>query len=150
MLSARRQWKTLTCDDAVASCLAGALSLPLPLACVLAARGFTDPQEAERFLLARLGTVSDPLSIHDMDRAAARVLDAVRRRERIAVYGDYDCDGVTSCALLVRVLRALGAEAVPFLPSRLEDGPAILNYQGKAVSIEEMDKAIAAAAADSL
>ena len=64
----------------------------------------------------------DPSIFRDMDRAAARLADAVEARERIAVFGDYDVDGATSAALMLLVLRDLGIEARPYIPDRLMEG----------------------------
>ncbi|GEM71171.1 single-stranded-DNA-specific exonuclease RecJ [Sphingomonas aquatilis] len=64
----------------------------------------------------------DPSVFRDMDRAAARLADAVEARESIAVFGDYDVDGATSAALLILVLRDLGIEARPYIPDRLLEG----------------------------
>ncbi|MGZ3681394.1 MAG: single-stranded-DNA-specific exonuclease RecJ [Ktedonobacterales bacterium] len=64
---------------------------------------------------------SDP-PLRDLDRAATRILQAIQRDERIIVFGDYDCDGLTSCALLSIALQALGARSTPFVPIREDDG----------------------------
>jgi len=68
------------------------------------------------------GFMPDPSTFRDMDRAAARLADAVERREAVAVFGDYDVDGATSAALLLLVLRDLGIEARPYIPDRLLEG----------------------------
>src|SRR3546814_2733103 len=57
-----------------------------------------------------------------MDRAAARIADAVQARENISIFGDYDVDGATSAALMILLLRDLGVEAVPYIPDRLMEG----------------------------
>lgn len=64
----------------------------------------------------------DPSIFRDMDRAATRIADAIERGENIAVFGDYDVDGATSAALLIRLLRDLGARARPYIPDRLMEG----------------------------
>lgn len=87
----------------------------------LFARGHDSPDTARAFLLGKLPK-DDPLSIKDMDRAVERILRAVSQQERIAVYGDYDCDGVTACALLMTTLNALGAQAQVYIPDRFEEG----------------------------
>ncbi|HVF94715.1 MAG TPA: DHH family phosphoesterase, partial [Sphingomonas sp.] len=68
------------------------------------------------------GFMPDPSIFRDMDRAAARLADAVERRENVAVFGDYDVDGATSAALMILVLRDLGIEARPYIPDRLMEG----------------------------
>ncbi|WP_221364196.1 single-stranded-DNA-specific exonuclease RecJ [Sphingomonas jinjuensis] len=68
------------------------------------------------------GFMPDPSVFRDMDRAAQRLADAVEAREKIAVFGDYDVDGATSAALMILVLRALGVEAIAYIPDRLLEG----------------------------
>ena len=68
------------------------------------------------------GFMPDPSVFRDMDRAAARLADAVERRERVTVFGDYDVDGATSAALLIRLLRDLGLPAGHYIPDRLLEG----------------------------
>lgn len=96
---------------------------PLPQR-VLEARGLTDPEHAQLFLSPRLLHLHDPSLIPDLDRAAERLLEAARRRERIVVYGDYDVDGVTATAILYHMLRAIEPEAdiATYVPHRLEEG----------------------------
>ena len=64
----------------------------------------------------------DPSIFRDMDRAAGRLADAVQAGEQVAIFGDYDVDGATSAALMVRVLRDLGLAARPYIPDRLLEG----------------------------
>lgn len=95
------------------------------LAQLLHNRAITTPAEMRAFLDARYDRTSDPLALIDMDRALARIQQAIGRREHITVYGDYDADGVTSSALLTRALRALKHPEASLdfhIPSRLHDG----------------------------
>ncbi|HLJ66099.1 MAG TPA: single-stranded-DNA-specific exonuclease RecJ [Chloroflexota bacterium] len=90
------------------------------LAHLLYCRGFTTAEQIRAFLAG--GTIShDPFLLPDMDAAVERIATAIERGERVAVYGDFDCDGITSAVVLVETLRALGGEPIPYLPSR-EDG----------------------------
>lgn len=99
------------------------LLLPAGVCRLLAARGYSAPDAAKRFLRPRLDQVEAPGFLHDAARAVARMADAVRRQEVIFVHGDYDVDGMSSTALLTRVLRGCGARhVVPFVPNRLTDG----------------------------
>ncbi|HEX8033065.1 MAG TPA: single-stranded-DNA-specific exonuclease RecJ [Ktedonobacterales bacterium] len=77
--------------------------------------------DAVRAFLQADWRASDP-PLRDLDRAATRILQATQRDERIIVFGDYDCDGLTSCALLSIALQALGARVTPFVPIREDDG----------------------------
>lgn len=93
---------------------------PLP-AMVLAARGIENPAKAHEYLDCN-ASLPDPFLMKDMDLAAARVGLAMARGEKIAVFGDYDVDGITSTCLLTDFLRKHGADAVGYIPSRLEEG----------------------------
>ncbi len=89
---------------------------------VLAARGVTADQ-AERFLDPTIrDLLPDPASLTDMDAAAARLADAIARRERVAIFGDYDVDGACSSALLSRYLTALGIANEIYIPDRIFEG----------------------------
>ncbi len=102
--------------------LAEALGVPPLLAGVLCRRGFEAVEQAALFLDPKLKTLRDPFLLPAMDRAVERMLAAIDRRERIVLYGDYDVDGVTSLALLTRVLRVFGAQVECFLPHRVDEG----------------------------
>ena len=91
------------------------------LAGILAARGITDPAEALT-LLSGEEELTDPMLLTDMDKACARILDAIDREETIVVFGDYDVDGVTATALLYQHLKGMGANVKCMLPSREGDG----------------------------
>lgn len=107
----------------VVEALARELSLPAEVCRLLAARGYVTADAAKRFLRPRLEHMEAPGQLHDAARAVARIADAVTRQETIFVHGDYDVDGMSSTALLTRVLRHLGAQrVVPFVPNRLTDG----------------------------
>lgn len=102
--------------------LATALAVPEALAALLVQRGLDDPDAARAFLRPELARLSDPHGWADMDRAVAVIGGAVRAGATILVHGDYDVDGQCAAALLTRVLRAAGAQVVPFVPHRLRDG----------------------------
>ncbi|WP_242345681.1 single-stranded-DNA-specific exonuclease RecJ [Anaeromyxobacter terrae] len=109
-------------DPQVAARLADALKLHPVAARVLAGRGLVAPDAAEVFLAARLTDLPDPFTMKGMDAAVARLVQAIEAGERIACYGDYDVDGVTSTALLCGFLRAAGADVVTYTPHRLVEG----------------------------
>lgn len=96
--------------------------MPRALCVVLVARGFLDADALDAYLNPRLSRSLDPFLLPQMDRAVDRLIRAIKNDESLVVYGDYDVDGITSTALLVRVLRALGLTVHPFLPSRMDDG----------------------------
>jgi len=85
-------------------------------------RGITEPSQIEAFLSIDQRLKTDPFLLPDMHRAVQRVYQALLRGEKIAVYGDFDADGVTATAVLVLGLSALGGRVVPFIPHRYRDG----------------------------
>lgn len=91
------------------------------LAQVLYNRGFSDGKSALEFLTGELPDVN-PFEMAGMNKAVSRLRQAIRLQEPIAVYGDFDTDGVTSTALLVQTFRALGGVVEPYIPHRTEDG----------------------------
>src|SRR5205823_15114187 len=89
---------------------------------VLERRGVTSADDFRRFVAPSLDDLHDPARIHGMAAACERIERAVRDRETILIYGDYDVDGVTSIVLLQTVLRGLGADAEHVVPHRLVGG----------------------------
>lgn len=85
-------------------------------------RGLDSAEKAAAFLCPQLTQLHDPFLMKDMDRVVARVLQAIERRERILIYGDYDVDGITSIVVLKRALEMLGSTPEFYLPRRLEEG----------------------------
>ncbi|MBV8141128.1 MAG: DHH family phosphoesterase, partial [Verrucomicrobia bacterium] len=98
------------------------LDLSPGLAFILAKMGLVEEQRARQFLFPRLRDLGDPLEIAGIKNAVDRIFQSVDCQEAIVLFGDYDVDGVTSVALLQRVLRAFGANVRAFLPHRLEEG----------------------------
>lgn len=94
----------------------------LILAQLLYNRGLTDPNDAYVFLTAEGGDGFDPLRMTDMPRAVLRVKQAIHKSEKICIYGDFDADGATSTAVLLTVLRKLGAKAEAYIPDRVDEG----------------------------
>lgn len=91
------------------------------LAQVLRNRGFINPDEAYRFLCVK-EDAGDPFKMKGMSQAVHRIRQAIKNREPIVVYGDFDADGVTSTVLLVQVLQALNANVRPYIPHRVDEG----------------------------
>jgi single-stranded-DNA-specific exonuclease len=117
-----KRWVVTNPEPALSRSLARTLGLPPALAQVLINRGYRDPAPASEFLHPRLQNLRDPFELPHMAAAVDRVLSAIEKRERIVIYGDYDVDGVTSSALLLRVLLAAGAVVDSFLPHRMDEG----------------------------
>src|SRR3954447_22845544 len=119
------------CDSAAALSLARDLGMSFPVAQTLVRRGITSLEDARAWLA---GDEEHPASaFRDIDAAIAVLLGHARAGTRITVHGDYDVDGVTSTAILVRALRAVGADVDWYLPSRSEDG-----YGLSAATVEKL------------
>ncbi len=114
-------WNIRPCGREDALALAEALGLSETTARVLVRRGYVEPASALRFLEAA-DPAHDPFALGDMAAACSRIRDAIAKKERICVHGDYDADGICATALAVLVLRELGAEVEWHLPSRFEEG----------------------------
>ena len=127
------RWDTLACDDAMAETLAAALKISPVVAKLLCQRGLSDPELADRFLNPSLDHLHDPMRLADMGVAVERIMAALERKEKIAIHGDYDVDGVTSTVILRRALELLGGNVIHFLPERLKDG-----YGLQPVAIERL------------
>ena len=95
---------------------------PQLLSAVLAARGISSPEEAAVFLDRERSLTYSPMLMKDMDQAVARISRAIADKERIAVFGDYDVDGITATVLLVDYLRSRGVDCLKHIPRRVEDG----------------------------
>ncbi len=116
------QWQVATPDPAAQVRLAAELSLS-PLLCqVLVNRGITDAASARTFLTPSLHDLHDPYQLLGMAAAVRRIIAAVQQSEPIAVYGDYDVDGVTGTALLMTFFEALGLRVASYIPERESEG----------------------------
>ena len=116
------RWTEPTRDLPAEALLARELGLHATTARLLVNRGLSDPAEAHAFLHPSLSQLHDPFGLPDMDKAARRIADAIQSKEKMFVYGDYDVDGVTSTAVYVRALTALGANLIYRVPHRKKDG----------------------------
>jgi single-stranded-DNA-specific exonuclease len=113
-----KRWLIAPAEPALQQAFARELSLPASVAQVFINRGHRDLDAARAFLNPQLRQLSDPFKLPDMQAAVDRIFVG----GRIVIYGDYDVDGVTSSALLTRVLRAAGATVANFLPHRMDEG----------------------------
>ncbi len=118
----RMKWDIQEFDRQAAEAVAAELNLPLPIAQVLVLRGYREPMALDGFLHPRLADFSDPFALPDMAKAVDRIWQAIGEGSAIAVFGDYDVDGVTAAALMIRVLSGLGGNVKGFVPDRLDEG----------------------------
>jgi len=115
-------WERMACNEQAADVLAREMRISPAVARLLVIRGIDSPEVAQRFLHPSLDHLHDPFRLAGMAAAVERILAAIERNERIAVHGDYDCDGITSTVILRRALEIFGATVVHFIPDRIKDG----------------------------
>lgn len=116
-----KKWRVLPLDKNHAVRISQEENLPFFLAMMLEIRGFKNSEQISEFL-SDDGVLSDPFLMVDMDKAVSRILRAIDDFEKIAVYGDYDADGVTATAMLYSYLLANGADVLFYIPDREEEG----------------------------
>ena len=118
----QKKWILAAEDLGRAALLAGECKLDRLPSRVLAARGIENRAQAEEFLDSSPARVHDPFLMRDMDKAVACIRQAIADHVKIAVYGDYDVDGVTATCVLIEYLRGQGAECTYYIPDRLGEG----------------------------
>ena len=117
-----RKWRLRECDDRLGLMLSQRLNLPEIVGRLLALRG-VNGDSAEKFLNPTLRDwLPDPYSLRDMEKAVARLVRAISDSESIAIFGDYDVDGATSSALLVRFFNLIGITSKIYIPDRIKEG----------------------------
>lgn len=116
-----RKWEVRPLDKERAAAFAQTYGVPFFLAMLMNIRGLDDAAHLREFL-GECEPLSDPFLLKDMDKAAARITRAVDNMEKIAVYGDYDADGVTSTAMLYSYLETRGADVIFYIPQREGEG----------------------------
>ena len=116
------RWRVAPADEPGRRRLVEALSVNPITAQVLINRGLGEPHRAALFLDPRADRLASPLDLPDMEAAIARLWRAIRQQTPIVVYGDYDADGVTATAIMLRALRPLGARVDAYLPDRRREG----------------------------
>jgi single-stranded-DNA-specific exonuclease len=116
------RWTLAPAQTALAESLAATLNISPLLAQCLLNRGLSEPAAIANFLQPRLKHLSDPFLLPNMTAAVERLFQARERNEPLVIFGDYDVDGVTSTALLLEVLRALGWTVHCYLPHRMDEG----------------------------
>ena len=114
-------WHVAQTDCAAVERLTDA-GYPYLVSSVLASRGVSRPEQATEFLTQETTLVHSPFLMKDMDKAVARIDRALSDGERIAIFGDYDVDGITATCIMVDYLKGRGADVVHYIPRRIEDG----------------------------
>jgi single-stranded-DNA-specific exonuclease len=134
------RWKLLTPLSGEQLSLMSQDSLPPLIAQLLYNRGVTDPADVQIFLDVDESLLHDPFLLLDMDKAVARIYHALLAGEKIAIFGDFDVDGITATTLLVEGLASLGANVVPYIPHRSDEGyglndPALARLRQEGVTL---------------
>lgn len=123
---AHKKWVVRDVDKETASAISEKFNIDPFVACLLVSRGINDDLSVSNFLSKSFETVS-PFNFADMEKAVSVINSAVDNNEKICIYGDYDCDGVTSTALLLSFLKNLGADVFYYIPDRISEGYGINN-----------------------
>ena len=146
-----REWLVRETDKAVCERISAECGL-LPLtAKILYNRGITEKEEIKTFLDRDSMPLYDPFLLKDMDKAVARINEAIDKKQRICIYGDYDVDGVTSTVMLYLYLCSRGVECEYFIPERISEGyglsqPVIEKMKGRVDLIITVDTGVTAVA----
>jgi len=122
MTRVERLWKVHPRDDEASAKLSAVLGIRRATAQILLNRGLDTPEKSRAFLWDGLSNLTDPSRFRDMDLAVQRIHEALASREKILVYGDYDVDGVTATALLVRFFNELHGDVESYIPHRIDEG----------------------------
>jgi len=109
-------------SDSYVENLAAELDVPKVIAEILVNRDMKTTAEAKRFFRPRLSNLYDPFLLKNMDKAVDRIQEALKNREKILIYGDYDVDGITACSLLYLYLKEITEQVYFFIPERLKEG----------------------------
>ena len=118
----QKKWNVLGERNSATEELALALGIGTLATGLLSNRGYTTKEAAERFLHMEEELLHSPMRLRDMDKAVARIKEALDKKERIVIYGDYDVDGVTSVTILYLYLAAKGADVGYYIPNRMGEG----------------------------
>jgi single-stranded-DNA-specific exonuclease len=118
----KKKWHILSPDPKQVSMLTDSLGCQLAVATALMNRGISSPDEAAAFLNPSLAHIRSPFLMKDVDRAVERILQAIRRGEKVLIFGDYDIDGITATATLFEFLTYLDADVHYYIPNRLTEG----------------------------
>ena len=131
-----KRWTVNPTNKALAEELAEECNVDPFVALIAAGRGYTDPADLDEFLTDEL-LLADPYELCDIEKAAEIINESIWAEEKIAVFGDYDVDGVTATALMYGYLKSRGARVSYIIPDREKDG-----YGINMLAIESLKEAI--------
>ncbi|HYE12643.1 MAG TPA: single-stranded-DNA-specific exonuclease RecJ, partial [Patescibacteria group bacterium] len=127
-----KKWTTYDTSVENIELIMSEFQIPEIIARALINRGINTVPKVEAFLNNDLSYLHDPYLMRGMEQAVKRILDAIKQKDKICVYGDYDVDGITSTVVMIRTLKELGSDAVYYIPNRIEEGYGL--------SISSMDR----------
>lgn len=122
MIQSLTRWQVVSSDEEKARFLAQQLDVSIYMAKLLLNRGIDTLEKAKKFLFIEDVDYYDPFLLGDMDKAAARIKKAIKDKEHILIFGDYDADGVSSTAIMINTLKTLGARFSYYIPNRFTEG----------------------------
>jgi single-stranded-DNA-specific exonuclease len=129
-----KKWEYYQIDEALIYEIAKNNNISTLLAKILLNRGIDTNEKIEKFLHPKIEYLYDPYLLCDMEKAINRIIDAINKKQKITVYGDYDVDGITSIAVLTKFLTELGVENTYYLPNRLDEGYGLNKSAIKTIS----------------
>jgi single-stranded-DNA-specific exonuclease len=115
-------WLYLDADEQLTAKFKSTFNISESVSRVMVNRGIKDVEEAEIFLYPTLGKIPHPSLMKDLCSGVARIILALKNKEKIVVYGDYDADGITACAVITIFLKNIGADVSYYLPDRIKEG----------------------------
>ena len=118
----KKRWQCVSKKTETNLALHQESTIPLPVLSLLSNIGIESKEDVERFLKPKITHIHNPFSLLDMNKAVARIKEAIEKSERILIFGDYDCDGVTTIAFYKRAFQIIGVEVDTFAPNRFQDG----------------------------
>ena len=133
-----KKWKLMPQNPGKAKHIEEELKIPALVSEVLVARGLDTPARVKDFIMEEV-PFSDPMSYKDMDKAVERINEALDEGQRICVYGDYDCDGMTATVLLYDYLQSIGCDVWYYIPDRENEGYGLNKGAIDAIAEEETD-----------
>lgn len=122
MIESKKKWSIERPDEQMVTELSNQLKIPSVHAKILVSRGINTIEEAQSFLHMDESSMHDPFLLHDMEKAITLIKTTITNEKKIAIYGDYDADGVTSITVLITALEKLGADVFFVIPNRFEHG----------------------------
>lgn len=123
VIGSKYQWYVPEIDEKVVKKIATRFNISIPVATVLVSRGMVAEKEVEKFLFTTIEDAKSKMHLmKDADKSVDRIIEAIDKKEKILIFGDYDVDGITSSALMILSLKRAGANVNFYLPNRVKDG----------------------------